>query len=323
MCWMRPWPWARLKIERGVVLPFDVLAEATVDDGLRPAAVDIDVARPVHRVAEAGAADTSSDLTEHDLAVGLEVPLHVGEAIAEAHRREHVVTHGDAGRQRPGVGLAQRNGLRADPLELLHHEWARPVPAHVVIRDTPAGGDRVERELLTVDELFDTHLGDGTECRQHRVELGRLVDAVGVHRSGTGDRLDDQRVADLLGAGLHLGDRRRSHRARHPDARRPQDLLHRLLVAERDRGVDVEARCADALAESRGEVHRRFPHRLDAVDVRAPQAVEHFADSPFLVRERRDLHVVTQCVFARRRAPTTPAGHRRRSRWRPRRPAPR
>ena len=323
MCWMRPWPWARLKIIAVLYLRSIVLAEAAVDDGLRPAAVDVDVARPVHRVGEAGTADAGSDLAEHDLAVGLEVPLHVGEAIAEAHRREHVVTHGDAGRQRPGAGLAQGDGLRADPLELLHHERSRPVPAHVVVGDAPAGGDRVERELLTVDELLDAHLGHGTEGGQHRPESGGLVDAVGVHRSGAGDRLDDQRVADLLGAGVHVGDRRRSHRARHPDPRRPQDLLHRLLVAERDRAGDVEAGCADALPESGGEVHRRLPHRLDAVDVHAAQRVEHLVDGPLLVGERRDLHVAAQGVARWRRAATTPAGHRRRSRWPPRRPAPR
>jgi hypothetical protein len=253
---------------------------------LRPAAVDVDVARPVHRVGEASAPDASSDLAEHDLSVGLEVPLHVREAVAEAHRRQHLVTHRDAGGQRSGVGLAQGDRLRADPLELLHGERAGPVPTHVVVGHAPAGGDRVERELLAVDELLDAHFRHGTESGQHWPEPGGLVDAVGVHRSGARDRLDDQRVTDLLGAGVHRGDRRRTYRARYPDPRRPQDLLHRLLVAERDRAGDIEAGCADALAQPGGEVHRRLPHRLDAVDAHAPQRIEHFARGPLLVGER-------------------------------------
>ncbi len=70
--------------------------------------------------------------------------------------------------------------------------------------DPAAGADGVEGELLALDELLDRDLLDMLGEPQGALELGAGVAAVGVGRTGAGDRLDDHRIADLLRGVAHL-----------------------------------------------------------------------------------------------------------------------
>ena len=83
--------------------------------------------------------------------------------------------------------------------------------------------------------------GTCRSMREHRVELLVGVDAVGVGRAGAGDRLDDERVADLLRGLPDLGDGARADVPRRADARGVEHALHRLLVAERHGLLDGHA----------------------------------------------------------------------------------
>ena len=58
----------------------------------------------------------AADLAEDGLAVGLAVPLHVGEAGLEAERLEHRAGPAASALERRLVEVAQRHRLRADPL---------------------------------------------------------------------------------------------------------------------------------------------------------------------------------------------------------------
>src|SRR4051812_19133221 len=64
-----------------------------VYDGIGPADVGVAVGGIVHQVDHPGARRAGADLTEHDLAVMLAVPLHVREPRAEAKRCEHCPSH--------------------------------------------------------------------------------------------------------------------------------------------------------------------------------------------------------------------------------------
>ena len=261
---------------RRVVAPFDGLAEAAVAHRLGPAGEQVDVAAEVHQVGQPGSRRAGPDLAEHHLPRRGAVPLHVREPAAEAHRRDHRLAHLPSTREVRVVGIAMGDHLLADPLDLLADERPRPVLADVVEGDLPRRAHGVVRELLTVDELLHADLVDVQQAGERVLQLALVLDAVGVQRSGAGDRLDDQRVADVLGRlrGTPSAVVDRSAR-RDADAGGGEHVLHPPLVAERERLGDAHARHADRLAQPGGEQHRRLPQRLDEVDVAAAQAVEH------------------------------------------------
>ena len=70
-----------------VVVPGDGLEDPALGDGLGPGGEQVGVGGVVHHVDGACARRARADLAEHDLAVGLAVPLHVGEAVPEARAR--------------------------------------------------------------------------------------------------------------------------------------------------------------------------------------------------------------------------------------------
>ena len=213
------------------------------------------------------------------------------EPAREAHGLDDRFAHGPAAGQVRRVEIAEREHLLRGPLDLLPDERAGAVPADVVEGDAARGADRVVRELLAVDELLDADLRDVTEPRQRTLEVGVVLDAVGVERSGARDRLDDERVADALGGLPAPGDGRAPFGPRGADARGLEHLLHAALVPERHRLLHGEPRDADGLAEARREEHRRLPQRLHEVDVVAAQRLEHRGQRAVLVRPRRDLDV--------------------------------
>jgi hypothetical protein len=269
-----------------VVEPPDVLAEAAVDDRLRPAAEDVDVAGVVHLVDLVGARRAAADLAEDDLAVGFAVPLHVREPGLEAERREDLAPHRDARREERLFDLAQGDHLRADPLVGARHERSRTIPGDVLVRGDAVDRDGVEGVLLAVDELLDRHLLDVADGGDHVGQLVAVVHAVGVGGAGAGDRLDDQREADPLGG---LPDRRRAlgrQVARRADSGGVEHLLHPLLVAERNRVLDVEPAGAERLAQAGGEDHPGLPEALDPVDRPATRPRPDRREHRLLVPER-------------------------------------
>src|SRR6185295_9912032 len=80
-----------LEDDRGVVLARRRGLEAAPAHGACPFAEQIDVAGVVHLIDEVRTAGATADLAEHDLAAGLAIPLHVGEAVAHAECAEHAV----------------------------------------------------------------------------------------------------------------------------------------------------------------------------------------------------------------------------------------
>ena len=163
---------ARLKMLAGVVAPHDRLRDPAVRDRLRPAGEQVGVGGVVHHVDHARAGRPGADLAEHHLAVGLAVPLHVGEPVAEPQRLHHGGAELPAALQVRCVQVAQRHGDRADPLVQLGDQRARAVLADVLEQHLPAGADGVVGELLAVDELLDDDLRHVPDHRQDRVELG-------------------------------------------------------------------------------------------------------------------------------------------------------
>ena len=232
-----------------------------------------------------------ADLPEHDLAGLRAVPLHVGEPAGEAHRGDDVATHLQAAGQTGVVVIAQGEDLLADPFDLLADEWARPVLADVLEGDRAGRANRVVGELLAIDELLDADLGNGAEAGQRRFQLAVVLDPVRVHRTRSGDRLDDDRVADRRCRATAPVGRRRAHRTRRADTGGLDLLLHQPLVAERHRLVHIEPGHANRLAQPGGGDHQRLPQRLDEVDVVAFQRVQHRRHGLVLVEPVVDLDV--------------------------------
>ena len=77
---IRPAPCARLKMLPTLYWRSSGWLQPAVHDGLGPPDVQVAVGGVVHQVDDAGARRTRTDLAEDDLAVGLAIPLHVGEA---------------------------------------------------------------------------------------------------------------------------------------------------------------------------------------------------------------------------------------------------
>jgi hypothetical protein len=78
-----------LEEDRHVVAALGAALKAAPAHGPGPLAEEVDVAGVVHLIDEVRAAGAAADLAEDHLAVGLEVPLHVGEARAHVQRLEH------------------------------------------------------------------------------------------------------------------------------------------------------------------------------------------------------------------------------------------
>jgi hypothetical protein len=155
----------------------------------------------------------------------------------------------------------------------------------VLEQDAPVGADGVEGELLSVDELLDADLGHVPELRQDLGELAIRVDPEGVGRARAGDRLDDERVADLLGGRPDLGDGARAGVPWRADARGVQHALHRLLVPERHRLLDGETGQAERLPDARRQHHVRLPEALHLVDRGVPRQPAQRLEDRALVSE--------------------------------------
>ena len=69
MCWIRPWPWARLMIIAALYWRSMGWLNRPVAHRFGPAAEQVDVAAVVHQVGQAGARRPRPDLAENDLAV--------------------------------------------------------------------------------------------------------------------------------------------------------------------------------------------------------------------------------------------------------------
>ncbi len=235
-----------------------------------------------------------ADLTEHRLAVGLAVPLHVGEPVAEPERLHRGGAERPAGLKIWHVQRAERDGDRAYPLVQPGEQRARAVPADVLEQHPPVRADGVVGELLPVDELLHDDLGQVPEHWQDGVEIGRRVGPVGVGRAGAGDRLDDEREADALRGGPRAGHGVRGLVPRRAQARGAQDLLHQLLVTERERLRDRQPGQAELLAQPRGEQHVRLPQALDPVDAHLPGQVAHGGNHRVPRGQGADVLVVRQ-----------------------------
>ena len=107
-----------------VVVPIDRERDAPVRDRVRPAGEQVGVGGVVHHVDGAGAGRPGADLAEHHLAVGLAVPLHVGEPVGEPERPQHGAAELAAALQPGLVQVAQGHRDRADPLVDLGHQRA-------------------------------------------------------------------------------------------------------------------------------------------------------------------------------------------------------
>lgn len=109
-----------------------------------------------------------------------------------------------------------------------------------------------------------------------------------------GDRLQDDRVAELFDGREDVFRGVNATRLRDAEARRGDALLHDLLVAEADDRVDRHTRHAPTLAHPRGEHDERLPIREDTIDVLAAHPVRRAVDDVFLVHDPGDLEIVRE-----------------------------
>ena len=277
-----------------VVPPLDRVRDAPVRHGVRPAGEQVDIGGVVHHVDRARAGRPGADLAEHHLAVGLAVPLHVGEPVGEAERPQHGVAELAAALQPGLVQVAQGHRDRADPLVDLGHQGPRVVLADVLDQDVAARADGVVGELLGVDELLHADLRHVPDRWEDGVELGGGVGPVGVRRARPVDGLDDEGIADPFGGRPDLRDRPRGDVPGGAQAGRVEQLLHPLLVPERHGLRHCQPGQAQLLAQPRGQHHVRLPQALDLVDADPPGQPADQLDHVVLGRQRAGVHVVVQ-----------------------------
>ena len=211
-------------------------------------------------------------------------------------RGDHVDAEFPAGLQTGVVQVAQGQGDRADPLVHLGDQGARVVLADVLEQDLPVRADGVVGELLAVDELLDADRRDVPDHGQHRVELGGVFDPVGVGRTRAVDRLDDERVADAFGGGPHVGHGPGLRVPRGAQPGRVEQLLHPLLVPERDGLRHGQPGQPELLAQPRGEQHVRLPQALDRVHRGAPGQLADHGGHVVVGGQRADVDVVGERV---------------------------
>jgi len=87
-----------------------------VRDSFGPGREKVGVGDVVHEVDLAAAGWPGRDLAEHHLAIGLAVPLHVSEPVAEAEHPQDGSTERPAALKIGCVQVAQRDIYGADPL---------------------------------------------------------------------------------------------------------------------------------------------------------------------------------------------------------------
>ena len=209
----------------------------------------------------------------------------------------HLVATGQVGQ----VQVAQAERLRADPLLAPPFERPRPVVADVGVHDLAVDADRVVGVLLAVDELLDVHLIDMTHFGDRGLQLRRVIRSVGVHRAGAGDRLDDDRVADLFRRRAHAGGVLRRRVLRSPDPGCRDFLLHQVLVAEWLALVDGHTAGAQLLAQARGQEHARLPETDHPIDLLAFGPLRRRLDDSVLVLKAGHSHVSREMLLRQRR----------------------
>ena len=255
---------------RGVVAMGQRLG-APGEGRLRPSREEVTVGPVVHDVHRPRPRGAGTDLAEDGLTGRGPEPLHVGEAGREAQGLQHLAPHRPPVREVVGVQVPQRHGHRADPLVAACLERLGQVPADVLEEHVARTADGVVGVLLPLDELLDADPPDMAEHGQHLRELLDRVDPVGVGRPRPRHRLDNERIADLLG---RLPDLVRAHRGPVPGRADPgvvQDLLHHLLVAEGPGLLHRHPRDAQVLPDLCGQLHVGLPQAFHLVDRGMPR----------------------------------------------------
>ena len=181
---------------------------------------------------------------------------------------------------------------RADPLLRRRFERLREIHGDVLDHGLAAQAHRVEGQLLAVDVLLAARLRQVAEGRQRLLELGGARDLVRVGAARAADRLEDERVADLLRGFADFVCSMHASRPRHPQAGSAQARLHQLLVAKRHHGIDRHAGHAPALAQARGEENARLPVGQHAIDGATAQPVGDAIRDVVLVEHARHGEVV-------------------------------
>src|SRR5204863_8361872 len=190
-----------LEDDRAVVAALEVEVPLAVHDGVGPAAEEIDVVREVHRVDGVRARRARGDLAEHDLAVALAIPLHVRESRLLLQRFENISAVGAALVEFRIIEMAQRHGLRADPLRAASDQRPRAISGDVLEYGSTVDADRVFRVFLGCDPFFDVVLAVASRFRERVLQIAHRVDAKRVLRARAGDRLETGRKSDLFRGG--------------------------------------------------------------------------------------------------------------------------
>ena len=205
MRWMRPSPLRALEGDDDVPLALEAALDAAEAGGLRPADVGVVVGAVVHDVDRARARRAAADLAEDDLAVGLAVPLHVGEAGLEAERLR--APRGPS--SRPPARSGTSSSRRQTVCGLIHSFW-RWMSGRGRYQQTFSKNILPPAQMVSkVNSSASMNSSTETswtclESFRARSSSARRVAAVGVGRAGAGDRLDDHRIADPLGGVAHL-----------------------------------------------------------------------------------------------------------------------
>ena len=113
----------------------ELAREPAVNDRFGPGNIQISVGRIVHQINNASARWPSPNLAKYRFAVGLAVPLHVGEPGLEAQCGDHRGSHLAASLQVGDGEVTQRDRCRTDPFVHLHLQRTGSIPHDVFEED--------------------------------------------------------------------------------------------------------------------------------------------------------------------------------------------
>ena len=178
---------------------------------------------------------------------------------------------------RRGVDPVGGDELRRDPPGPHRLEHVRVVVRDEVHRHLPADRDGVVEALVALDELLHGDRLDAlaAEDAQGMLQAGGIVGPHRVQGAGAAARLEDHRVAHLLGERADLGGAARRGRGGRRHAGLAQRLLHRRLVPAQPGGAYRRAGDRAGLPDLCGGHGVRLDRGLEPVH---PQLVLHPAD---------------------------------------------